>query len=116
MLAFQHGELLAEGKVFQQQAAASAKDAIQGSKPESKKLKHGAKVTADCRVLGLAMLLVSKADGIVPTHSRSWRPLSYLPDDLRYDAAIVRGSFGIRIPLDLRLFTPPIPKLAFHFR
>lgn len=36
MLAFQHRELLAEGEVFQQQAAASAKDAIQGSEPSRK--------------------------------------------------------------------------------
>ena len=53
---------------------------------------------------------------VMASWCQSGRPLSYLPDDLRYDAAIVRGSFGIRIPLDLRLFTPPIPKLAFHFR
>jgi hypothetical protein len=55
MLAFRHRELLAEGKVFQQQAAASAKDAIQGSKPESKKFKHGAKLIADCKARGHAI-------------------------------------------------------------
>ena len=71
MLAFQDHELLAEGEVFQQQAAASAKDAIQGSEPESKKFKHGAKVITDRKVPGLAMLLISKADGIVTSHTIS---------------------------------------------
>jgi hypothetical protein len=56
MFAFQHRELLAQGKVFQHQASASAKDAIQAPEPESKKFKHGAKVIADRKVPGLAML------------------------------------------------------------
>ncbi len=68
MLAFQHRELLAEGEVFQQQAAASAKDAVHGPEPESKEFKHGAKVIADRRVPGIAMLLILKADGIVTSH------------------------------------------------
>jgi hypothetical protein len=56
MLAFQHRELLTEGEVFRQQAAANAKVAIQGCEPESKQFKHGAKVIADRKVPGLAML------------------------------------------------------------
>jgi hypothetical protein len=69
MLAFQHRELLAEGEVFQQQAATSARDAIQGSEPESKKFKHSAKVIADPKAPGLALLLISKAGGIVTSHT-----------------------------------------------
>ena len=47
MLAFQDGELLAKGKVLEQQAAVSAKNTKNGSEPEPKEAEHGGKVIAD---------------------------------------------------------------------
>src|SRR5258708_5964139 len=41
MFTFQNCELLAEGKVLQHQAAATAKSANDGSAPEPKQVKHG---------------------------------------------------------------------------
>lgn len=47
MFTFQNCELLAEGKVLQHQAAATAKSANDGSAPEPKQVKHGSPVIAE---------------------------------------------------------------------
>jgi len=69
MFTFQNCELLAEGKVLQHQAAATAKSANDGSAPEPKQVKHGSQVIAD-EILGyVPMLLTSKVDVIVTRDS-----------------------------------------------
>jgi hypothetical protein len=79
MYTFQNCESLAEGKVLQHQAAATAKSANDGSAPEPKQVKHGSHVIAD-RILGyIPMLLNSKVDGIVTKDK-------LLPAHLRRDA------------------------------
>ena len=65
MPAFQHGELLAEGKILQRQASASVKHAKERSETEPKELEHGGKVIADRIFLCTPMSLISKSDGIV---------------------------------------------------
>src|ERR1019366_5624179 len=65
MFTFQNCELLAEGKVLQHQAAATAKSANDGSAPEPKQVKHGSPVIADGILGYVPMLLNSKVDGIV---------------------------------------------------
>jgi len=79
--AFQHGELLAEGKILQRQASASVKHAKEGSETEPKELEHGGKVIADRIFLCTPMSLISKPDGIVandntrlPNMARNQRP------------------------------------------
>jgi hypothetical protein len=65
MYTFQNCELLAEGKVLQHEAAATAKSANDGSAPEPKQVKHGSQVIADGILGYVPMLLNSKVDGIV---------------------------------------------------
>jgi hypothetical protein len=65
MFTFQNCELLAESKVLQHQAAATAKSANNGSAPEPKQVKHGSQVIADGILGYVPMLLNSKVDGIV---------------------------------------------------
>ncbi|MGB9236866.1 MAG: hypothetical protein WCC04_20850, partial [Terriglobales bacterium] len=68
--AFQDDELLAEGKVLQYQATATAKSANEGPEPEPKKVKHGSNVIADRLAVYIPKLLISKADGFVARDSR----------------------------------------------
>jgi hypothetical protein len=65
MFTFQNCQLLAESKVLQHQAAATAKSANDGSAPEPKQVKHGSQVIADGILGYVPMLLNSKVDGIV---------------------------------------------------
>ena len=65
MLTFQNCELLAEGKVLQHQAAATAKSANDGSAAEPERVKHGSQVIAEGILGYVPMLLNSKVDGIV---------------------------------------------------
>jgi hypothetical protein len=65
MLALQYHELLAEGEVLQQQAAASTTSAENGSEPKPKEVKHGSKVVADALSRLAAKLLISKPYRIV---------------------------------------------------
>ncbi|MGB9236241.1 MAG: hypothetical protein WCC04_17680, partial [Terriglobales bacterium] len=69
--AFQDDELLAEGKVLQYQATATAKSANEGSEPEPKKVRHGSNVIADRLAAHIPKLLISKADGFV-ARDRVW--------------------------------------------
>ena len=79
MPAFQHGELLAEGKILQRQASASVKHAKEGSETEPKELEHGGKVIADRIFLCTPMSLISKPDGIVANDSNHARTLGDTP-------------------------------------
>src|ERR1022692_1065887 len=78
MFTFQNCELLAEGKVLQHQAAATAKSANDGSAPEPKQVKHGSQVIAEGILGYVPMLLNSKVDGIVTRYRwcKSLRPSS----------------------------------------
>jgi hypothetical protein len=69
MLAFQDGELMAEGKILQHQAAMSTKGPKDGSKPQANQVDHSGKVTQVDRLLVL-MLLISKPDGLVTRDSQ----------------------------------------------
>jgi hypothetical protein len=69
MFTFQNCELLAEGKVLQHQAAATAKSANDGSAAEPKRVKHGSQVIAEGILGYVPMLLNSKVDGIVTRDS-----------------------------------------------
>lgn len=71
VLAFQDKELLTEGDVLQDQAAASTKSAKDDSAPEQKQFKHGSNVIADQRFACLPKLLISRADGVVTRHTES---------------------------------------------
>ncbi len=62
MFTFQKCELLAEGKVLQHQAAATAKSANDGSAPEPKQVKHGSPVIAD-GILGYVPMLLKFKGG-----------------------------------------------------
>ena len=64
-LCWHGGELLAQGKVLQQETAMAAEDAQKGADQEPKEVEHGGKVIADCPPDCLSMLLISKADGVV---------------------------------------------------
>jgi hypothetical protein len=70
MFTFQNYELLAEGRIFQHQPAATAKSANNGSAPEPKQVKHGSQVIADRILDYVPMLLNSKVDGIVTRDSQ----------------------------------------------
>jgi len=69
MLALQYHELLSEGEVLQQQAAATTKSTKDRSEPKLKQVKHGSKVIA-AGLFGLApKLLISTWDRIVTRDS-----------------------------------------------
>ena len=64
MLTFWNCELLAEGKVLQHQAAATAKRANDGSAAKPKQVERGRQITAQGILSYVPMLLNSKVDGM----------------------------------------------------